>query len=173
MKSDTLSAEKRKIGNDFYKANKYEQALDYYRQSLVLASSREIKALSYGNISAIFAAIFDPKSSILNIAVARKFHTRTPRPGKDIFLEKLSRREKECNDMSSAPFENAFFLGNKFPRRSFPIGLPLSYPSNPKVPGLVDRVGRTSKTFYAIKDMHFGDVVAVTKSIGSAYYQKR
>lgn len=188
MKNDVLSVEKRKIGNDFYVKEDYDQALNYYQQSLVLASSKENKASSYGNISAVYAALKDGKSSILNIAAARKLHT--PKNGQDAFLERLSRREQECNRMDSPPFVNTFrksstmfesgrlnigeLLGSKnnLYTKSFPIGLPLSYPPNPKVPGLVDRVGKAEKTLYAMKDMHFGDVIAVTKSVGMKIFWK-
>lgn len=170
-KNDTLSVKIRKIGNSFYQNKDYEAALSFYQQSLVLASSRENKALIYGNISAIFAAVKNAKSSISNMEAAKKLHT--PIDGQDLFLEKLSRREKECEEMKSPPFFNTFekskdvmILGNKDNplARAFPIGLPLTYPSNPKVPGLVDRIGKTVNTLYATTDLRFGDVIAVTRS---------
>lgn len=180
-KNDSLSVEKRKIGNNFHKNKDYERALNYYQQAVVLASTKENKSLSYGNISAVYAAVKDAKSSISNMAAARKFHT--PKSGQDNFLERLSRREKECNNMELRPFVNTYKqslstglkigieLGNEdnLLVKAFPIGLPLTYPSNPKVPGLVDRVGKAAKTLYATEDMNFGDVIAVTKSIASAY----
>ncbi|KAL5291147.1 hypothetical protein ACFFRR_010513 [Megaselia abdita] len=150
-KDENKSDYARKHGNKFFCSKNLEKAFHSYQEALCYAESDFQKAFCYGNISAVFFQLKNPRASLKNIEMARKFY---PASGEQKFLNKMSAREEACKNLTTVPV---------------PQDLILSHPAHANIPGLSVNVGlRDPRTrnqhLYARNNLKYGDVIAVTES---------
>jgi len=93
FKSDALSDELRKQGNQLYKQNKFIEALELYNKALCYAEKTSNSSFAYANRSAVYFALKLPKQCIENIGLARS----TDYPLEDD--KKLQERNEQCLKM--------------------------------------------------------------------------
>ncbi|KAL5284949.1 hypothetical protein ACFFRR_006955 [Megaselia abdita] len=150
VKNDRKSDSLRKEGNSDFAKGEFIESLKYYYKSIVFAETDEKKALSYGNISAIFY-----KTDKLECCLTAIGHVKDLYKKNDDFLKKILKREEDCENL----------LKNK-DKIVYPKSMPLSYPHNENNNEIVHCIekGRNGGVF-ATKNMKFGNIIAVTNPI--------
>jgi SET and MYND domain-containing protein 4 len=149
-KSDKKAGKFRKIGNDLFADGRFCEALLAYNHSLLFAKPGSIElALSYGNRSAVYCEIKEYQLSLENIELARAHGYPQEKS------ENLQDREKRCLEM----------IKLKVSARSHEIELKMSFPCNPRVPGLADCLQiqeneEFGKHLVSNCDLKAGDIIA-------------
>jgi len=158
IKSNAVSDQCRKQGNELYKKAKYVQAMELYNKALCYAEKIDSKeaGLCFANRSAVFFHLGLPEVAIANIQLARNANYAAEKI--------LDDREKKCQKLMEQPKKAN-------PAKDF---FKLSYPAHEKTPFLANCIEiRETKKYgrgmYTTQDLKPGDIITnsgpVLKSI--------
>lgn len=155
-KSDEKSEKFRNAGNLDFVARKYVDALINYNKSITFAETKEVAALAYGNRSAVYFELMLFDECLQNIQLARESGYSADK------LQKLNDREDKCKELLSESMDAD--------KKDFWNCFKLSYPSNEKIPWLVDCVEMRwirpfGRGIYAKQDLKAGDIICVEEPI--------
>jgi SET domain len=119
-------------------------------QSICFAESKENLALGFANRSAVYLEDGKYDECLQNIKIARDGYPEER-------IEKLNKREAKCRKLKKENATKPSNVPDKFYQ--------LSYPPNPKVPFVVDRLENRKGNLFATEDLKPGDIIAVEDSV--------
>lgn len=153
IKNNEIANALRYGGNIAFFNGDYFDALVLYNHSISMSVPGSLSmSLAFGNRSAVYFRTTNYKNCLNNIKLARQ--NKFPKEK----LQKLLERQYFCLELLAKKKTNA----QDDPWTFFK----LSYPSNPKIPFIVDRLELTSseKDVYSIKtnkSLKYGDIVSI------------
>lgn len=158
LKNDEISLKMRNEGNEYFKKDKWIQAIELYGESLCCAENESINvSLAYGNRSACFFKLKQYDECLIDIELAKE----AGYPVK--LMPKLNRRKEECL--------KAIEEGEP----SIKIGLKLSMAANEQFPCMAnvlkyDRDANGNLGVFAKEDIDVGQTIVAEKGLVNYLY---
>jgi SET and MYND domain-containing protein 4 len=152
-KSDSLSTEFRKIGNEHFAIKEFDSALKLYNQSICFAEQgSENLSIGYANRSAVYFEwqLYDRCFENIRLAREANYPVR--------LMHKLEKRAEECQNRKKTIYK-------KTSEPKVPI---LSYPANAQIPFMADCLElvqneKFGRHIITNRDLKIGDVVIMEK----------